>query len=321
MEKDLKNILARGRVRAICISKERGTEKQAVPEGHFLVDFGIQGDAHAGNWHRQVSLLSYDKVEAFNQRGADVSDGAFGENLVVEDIDFASLPVGTRLCAGTAQLEMTQIGKECHSHCAIYKRMGECIMPREGVFARVIQEGIIRPGDDMTAIAPQEDRPFQAAVITLSDKGARGERKDESGPAAVQLLQEAGYQVAETLLIADEPEVLKKHLIRLADSRQVDLIITSGGTGFSLRDQTPEATLAVADRNAPGIAEAIRAQSMTITNRVMLSRGVSVIRGKTLIINLPGSPKAVKESLGFILESLGHGLAVLRGSATECARS
>ena len=321
MEKDLKNILARGRVRAICISKERGTEKQAVPEGHFLVDFGIQGDAHAGNWHRQVSLLSYDKVEAFNQRGADVSDGAFGENLVVEDIDFASLPVGTRLCAGTAQLEMPQIGKECHSHCAIYKRMGECIMPREGVFARVIQEGIIRPGDDMTAIAPQEDRPFQAAVITLSDKGARGERKDESGPAAVHMLHEAGYQVAETLLIADEPEVLKKHLIRLADSRQVDLIITSGGTGFSLRDQTPEATLAVADRNAPGIAEAIRAQSMTITNRAMLSRGVSVIRGKTLIINLPGSPKAVKESLGFILESLGHGLAVLRGSATECARS
>ena len=321
MEKDLKNILARGRVRAICISKERGTEKQAVPEGHFLVDFGIQGDAHAGNWHRQVSLLSYDKVEAFNQRGADVSDGAFGENLVVEDIDFASLPVGTRLCAGTAQLEMTQIGKECHSHCAIYKRMGECIMPREGVFARVIQEGIIRPGDDMTAIAPQEDRPFQAAVIPLSDKGARGERKDESGPAAVHMLHEAGYQVAETLLIAHEPEVLKKHLIRLADSRQVDLIITSGGTGFSLRDQTPEATLAVADRNAPGIAEAIRAQSMTITNRAMLSRGVSVIRGKTLIINLPGSPKAVKESLGFILESLGHGLAVLRGSATECARS
>ena len=321
MEKDLKNILARGRVRAICISKERGTEKQAVPEGHFLVDFGIQGDAHAGNWHRQVSLLSYDNVEAFNQRGADVSDGAFGENLVVEGIDFASLPVGTRLCAGTAQLEMTQIGKECHSHCAIYKRMGECIMPREGVFARVIQEGIIRPGDDMTAIAPQEDRPFQAAVITLSDKGARGERKDESGPAAVHMLHEAGYQVAETLLIADEPEVLKKHLIRLADSRQVDLIITSGGTGFSLRDQTPEATLAVADRNAPGIAEAIRAQSMTITNRAMLSRGVSVIRGKTLIINLPGSPKAVKESLGFILESLGHGVAVLRGSATECARN
>ncbi len=320
MEKDLKNILARGRVRAICISKERGTEKQAVPEGHFLVDFGIEGDAHAGKWHRQVSLFSYDKVEDFNERGADVFDGAFGENLVVEGMDFAALPVGTRLYAGTVELEMTQIGKECHSHCAIYKRMGECIMPSEGVFAGVKQEGVIRPGDDGDRNCPEEDRPFKAAVITLSDKGARGERKDESGPAR-QLLEEAGYEVAETLLIADEPEELKKQLIRLADGRQVDLIITSGGTGFSLRDQTPEATLAVAERNAPGIAEAIRAQSMTITNRAMLSRGVSVIRGKTLIINLPGSPKAVKESLGFILESLGHGLAVLRGSATECARS
>lgn len=321
MEKDLKNILARGRVRAVCISKVRGTEKVSVPEGHFLADFGIQGDAHAGSWHRQVSLLSYDQVAAFNQRGANVSDGAFGENLVVEGIDFASLPVGTIFCAGTAQLEMTQIGKECHSHCAIYKRMGECIMPRQGVFAKVIQEGIIRPGDEMTAFAPREDRPYQAAVITLSDKGARGERKDESGPAAVKLLQGAGFQVVEALLIADEPEVLKTQLIRLADSRQVDLILTSGGTGFSLRDQTPEATLAVAERNAPGIAEAIRAQSMAITNRAMLSRGVSVIRGKTLIINLPGSPKAVTESLGFILDSLAHGLAVLRGSASECARS
>ena len=310
-----------GRVRAICISPARGTEKQAVPEGHFLVNFGIEGDAHGGNWHRQVSLLSYDKVEAFNQRGAGVADGAFGENLVVEGIDFSSLPVGTRLIAGTAELEMTQIGKECHSHCAIYKRMGECIMPREGVFAKVVKEGIIRPGDEMKVVAPDSGRPFTAAVITLSDKGARGERKDESGPTAARMLTEAGYEVVETLLLADDPESLKKQLIRLADSRQVDLVVTSGGTGFSMRDQTPEATLAVADRNAPGIAEAIRSQSMAITKRAMLSRGVSVIRKKTLIVNLPGSPKAVGESLGFILDSLDHGLAVLRGSASECARS
>ncbi len=310
-----------GQVRAICISPARGTEKQAVPEGHFLVNFGIEGDAHGGNWHRQVSLLSYDKVEAFNQRGAGVADGAFGENLVVEGIDFSSLPVGTRLIAGTAELEMTQIGKECHSHCAIYKRMGECIMPREGVFAKVVKEGIIRPGDEMKVVAPDSGRPFTAAVITLSDKGARGERKDESGPTAARMLTEAGYEVVETLLLADDPESLKKQLIRLADSRQVDLVVTSGGTGFSMRDQTPEATLAVADRNAPGIAEAIRSQSMAITKRAMLSRGVSVIRKKTLIVNLPGSPKAVGESLGFILDSLDHGLAVLRGSASECARS
>ncbi|MGN0371763.1 MAG: molybdopterin-binding protein [Enterocloster sp.] len=309
-----------GVVKAICISDIRGIEKHSVPEGHFLIDFGIEGDAHGGNWHRQVSLLSYDKVKAFNERGANVDDGAFGENLVVEGLDFRAMPVGTRLYAGDVELEMTQIGKECHSHCAIYKRMGECIMPREGVFARVIKEGVIRPGDVMRTEPPAADRPFTAAVITLSDKGSKGERKDESGPAAKEMLEQAGYDVVELLLLPDEPAQLKTQLIRLADSRQVDLILTSGGTGFSLRDQTPEATMAVADRNAPGIAEAIRSKSMAVTDRAMLSRGVSVIRKKTLIVNLPGSPKAVKESLGFILDSLDHGLKILRGSASECAR-
>ena len=310
-----------GVVKAICISPERGTEKQRIAEGHFIKEFGIEGDAHGGSWHRQVSLLSYDKVEAFNRQGADVEDGAFGENLVVAGIDFSALPVGTRLKAGTAELEMTQIGKECHSHCNIYRRMGDCIMPREGVFAKVVKAGIIRPGDAMEVELPSANRPFTAAVITLSDKGSSGERVDESGPAAGELLAAAGYEVVEMLLLPDEPEVLKKHLIRLADSRQVDLILTSGGTGFSLRDRTPEATMAVAERNAPGIAEALRYQSMQITDRAMLGRGVSVIRGQTLIVNLPGSPKAVRESIGFIIHALDHGLQILRGSASECART
>lgn len=313
-----KDVLPTGVVKAVCISDRKGIEKRAIEEGHFLVDFGIEGDAHGGKWHRQVSLLSYDKVKAFNERGANVDDGAFGENLVVEGLDFRALPVGTRLYAGTAQLVMTQIGKECHSHCAIYKRMGECIMPKEGVFAEVMKEGIIRPGDEMRIELPADDRPFTAAVITLSDKGARGQRKDESGPAAKEMLEQAGYVVVETLLLPDEPALLKTQLMRLADGRQVDLVLTSGGTGFSMRDQTPEATMAVADRNAPGIAEFIRYKSMQITDRAMLSRGVSVIRGKTLIVNLPGSPKAVRESLGFIMDSLDHGLKILRGSASEC---
>ncbi|WP_367933173.1 MogA/MoaB family molybdenum cofactor biosynthesis protein, partial [Enterocloster citroniae] len=184
----------------------------------------------------------------------------------------------------------------------------------------VVKEGIIRPGDVMRMELPAQDRPLTAAIITLSDKGARGERKDESGPAAKEMLEQAGYEVVETLLIPDEPALLKTQLIRLADGRQLDLILTSGGTGFSLRDQTPEATLAIADRNAPGIAEAIRFKSLQITDRAMLSRGASVIRGRTLIVNLPGSPKAVRESLGFIMDSLEHGIKILRGSASECAR-
>ena len=136
-----------GVVKAVCTSEKKGVEKHSVPEGHFLKDFGIEGDAHAGKWHRQVSLLSYDKVKEFNESGAQVEDGAFGENLVVEGIDFRSLPVGMMIYIGDVVLRMTQIGKECHSHCAIYKRMGECIMPREGVFAVVIQGGKIKKGD------------------------------------------------------------------------------------------------------------------------------------------------------------------------------
>ena len=161
---------------------------------------------------------------------------------------------------------------------------------------------------------------FQAAIITLSDKGYKGEREDLSGPAAKEMLVKAGYEVVEMILIPDEPEMLKKELIRLSDEVKVDLVLTSGGTGFSLRDQTPEATLEIMDRNAPGISEYMRMKSCEITDRGMLSRGVSVIRKGTLIINLPGSPKAVKENLGFILNALDHGLKILKGSASECAR-
>lgn len=138
-----------GTVKAVCISEKKGTPKKNIGEALFIEDYGVEKDAHAGKWHRQVSLLSYDKIEEFRARGAEVEDGAFGENLVVEGIDFRSLPVGTRLCCGEVILEMTQIGKECHHGCQIYQKMGDCIMPREGVFARVIRGGKIRIGDEM----------------------------------------------------------------------------------------------------------------------------------------------------------------------------
>ncbi|MCD8143040.1 MAG: MOSC domain-containing protein [Clostridiales bacterium] len=310
-----------GKVIAVCTSAVRGTQKKTVDSGYFAVDWGIQGDAHAGNWHRQVSLLSADKIEAFNQRGANVAPGAFGENLVVEGFDFRALPVGTLLRCGDVLLEMTQIGKDCHSHCEIYKKMGDCIMPREGVFARVLEPGTITVGDEMVIVPRTTPRPWQAAVITLSDKGARGEREDKSGPAIAARLKENGYEVVEQLLLADDPAALKKQLMRLADQRQLDLILTTGGTGFSPRDTTPEATLAVADRQVPGIAEAIRAASLAITKRAMLSRAVSVIRGKTLIINLPGSPKACMESMDVFLDTIPHGMGLLRNEVQDCART
>lgn len=310
-----------GKVVAVCVSSERGTQKQNVGSGRFAVGWGIEGDAHAGRWHRQVSMLGLDQIAAFNARGAGVEPGAFGENLVVEGFEFRALPVGTLLRCGGVLLEITQIGKECHNHCEIYRRMGDCIMPREGVFARVLCEGVIRVGDEMAVEARQGVRPWQSAVITLSDKGARGERMDESGPAIAGRLKAAGYEVVEQLLIADDAEMLKKQLCRLADQRQLDLVLTTGGTGFSPRDVTPEATLAVAERSAPGIAEAIRAASLAVTSRAMLSRGAAVIRGKTLIINLPGSPKACMESMDVFLDVVPHGLELLRGEASDCARA
>lgn len=145
-----------GKIMAVCISEKRGTQKKNIDKVRLIENFGLKGDAHGGNWHRQVSLLSYEKVRAFEEKGISVEDGAFGENLLVEGFDFKTLPVGTRFRCGEALLEMTQIGKECHSHCEIYQAVGDCIMPREGVFARVLHGGEIQIGDELE-IVPSSD--------------------------------------------------------------------------------------------------------------------------------------------------------------------
>jgi len=306
-----------GIVKAVCAADVRGVQKQDVTSARLQVGWGLEGDAHGGDWHRQVSLISYDVVKKFNELGAGVNHGAFGENLVVEGIDFRALPIGSRLKCGDCVLEITQIGKECHTRCQIYHKMGDCIMPREGVFARVIQSGIISAGDTMELLASTK-KGLSAAIIVISDKCSKGEREDKSGPIIEEMLKDAGYNVVGQVLVPDEQKTIENELINLADRQQADLILTTGGTGFSRRDITPEATLAVAERQAPGIAEAIRSHSLKITNRAMFSRAVSVIRGGTLIINLPGSPKAVGESLEYVLPFLKHGLEILRGDAHEC---
>lgn len=145
-----------GKIMAVCISEKRGTQKKNIEKVRLIENFGLEGDAHGGNWHRQVSLLSYEKVRVFEEKGISVEDGAFGENLLVEGFDFKTLPVGTRFRCGDALLEMTQIGKECHSHCEIYQAVGDCIMPREGVFARVLHGGEIQIGDELE-IVPSSD--------------------------------------------------------------------------------------------------------------------------------------------------------------------
>ena len=145
-----------GNIIAVCISEKKGTQKRNADYAVFIEDWGLEGDAHAGKWHRQVSLLSHDKIEAFRAKGAEVIDGAFGENLVVSGIDFRTLPIGSRFACNDVLLELTQIGKECHNGCEIYKKMGDCIMPREGVFSRVLHGGTISVGDSLTVLPPVE---------------------------------------------------------------------------------------------------------------------------------------------------------------------
>lgn len=161
---------------------------------------------------------------------------------------------------------------------------------------------------------------FNIGIITASDKGAKGEREDISGKTIAAMLSGLGY-IKHYVVVPDELEVLSREMIDMADNLEVDLILTTGGTGLGPRDVTPEATLAVVDRQVPGIAEAMRAKSLEKTNRAMLSRAVAGTRGRTLIINLPGSPKGVQECLEVVLPALEHGLAILKGEASECARS
>lgn len=303
-----------GKVMAVSISEKRGTTKKNVEKAYIRKDWGIEGDAHAGNWHRAVSLLSYEKLSAFNEndKGIKVGYGDFAENIVVSGIDFARLPLGIRFRCGSVIFRMTQIGKECHSDCEIRRLTGDCIMPREGVFAVPESDGEIKVGDDFDIIP-------SVAVITVSDSSAKGEREDKAGPIIKEAMESLGYLVSESHIVSDDREPLAKLLAEIADEGRAQLVLTTGGTGFSPRDNTPEATMDIAEKPVPGIPEAMRAYSMKITSRAMLSRGTAAIRKRTLIVNLPGSPKAVKENLEVLLPALGHGIDILTGAAANCA--
>ena len=161
---------------------------------------------------------------------------------------------------------------------------------------------------------------FTVGIITSSDKGYRGEREDKSGQVIEEIVSQNGFKVIKKVVLPDEKDLLEKEMINMCDNLNVNLLLTTGGTGFSKRDLTPEATKSVIEREALGIVEAIRFYSLQITKRAMLSRATSGIRQNTLIINLPGSPKACKEALDFVLDDVKHGIEILLGEAKECAR-
>jgi molybdenum cofactor synthesis domain-containing protein len=302
------------KVVSVNISTKKGMIKHPVEKIELKINHGIVNDAHAGDWHRQISLLdlsSFDKMH--NTANVALRPGIFAENITTEGIDLWSLPIGTRLQIGPTLLEITQIGKECHRHCQVFKEVGDCVMPREGIFAVVIKEGVIKAGEAVKIIPT-----IRVAILTLSDKGYSGERQDLSGPALAEALQGKAV-VANQDILPDDFEQIKAKLIEYAD-QGLDLVFTTGGTGFAPRDVTPEATRAVVERSVPGIVEAIRMQSLKITPHAMLSRATAGIRGKTLIINFPGSPKAALECLDVFLPVMNHAVETLRGDAYECAQ-
>lgn len=325
-----------GTIRAVSISVVRGTAKREASSGLLVPGHGLEGDAHAGDWHRQVSLLANESVDKMRTKGLEVGPGAFGENLTTQGLDLVHLPLGTLFVIepaagptravetkagrvpGGAILELTQIGKECHDHCAIFRQVGDCVMPREGVFTRVLRGGPVAAGDRITVL----EGVFRVAILTASDKGARGEREDVSGETLRRQIEaEAGWLVVEKVILPDDRQAIASRLAGWADEGRADLILTTGGTGLAPADVTPEATLDVAERAVPGLAEAMRAAGRTKTPRAVLSRAVAVLRRRTLIINLPGSPAGARESLEAILPALGHGLETMTGHAAECGRN
>ena len=306
-----------GKIVAVCSSKAKGVPKENIGEAKLIAGWGMEGDAHAGKWHRQISLLSDKSIEKMRtmarEKGLDLRPGDFAENLTITGLELSSLPVGTYLKVGEALLEVTQIGKSCHHECEIFKKIGRCVMPQEGIFARVLVGGWVRTED---VIEIWQGIPV--GIITASDKGAKGEREDGSGKEIEALVEKIQGTVIAYQVLPDEKEILAKAMIEMIDELGVGLLLTTGGTGFSPRDVTPEATLSVIERAVPGLPEAMRRESFLVSPRAMLSRAVAGIRGRSLIVNLPGSPKAVRECMEVILPVLPHALGILRGTDGEC---
>jgi len=311
------------KVEALCISRNRGEPKRPVDASEFRENHGLAGDAHAGPWHRQVSLLAAEDIESVRSRLPRLQPGDFAENVVVSGVDLKRLGLGSRLRLGKdAVLRITQIGKICHRPCPIGEATGDCIMPRVGLFARVEAGGPVRTGDAVEVLEAVPPERWQAVVLTLSDRCSRGEATDTAGPAAAELVtKRLGAHVYRIEVLPDNRDTIAGRLKHYCDGHSIDLVLAVGGTGFSPQDVTPEAIRDVVDRLAPGLDEAMRAASLRKTPHAMLSRGVSGIRGRTLIVSLPGSERAAVENLEAVMPALEHGLAKLRGDASDCGRT
>ena len=306
-----------GKIQAISVSDRKGVIKENVPSAFFENDFGIKGDAHAGKWHRQVSLLALESVKKMQDKGLKVKSGDFAENITTVDIDLLSLPVGTKLQIGSIELIISQIGKVCHHKCAVYYHAGECVMPKEGIFGVVRGNGELKVGDEIKNLGKDG---YSVGIITLSDRASKGEYEDLTGPALEKYISEnLKTSFIRKEIIADDKDKLDITLKDFADIQNLDLIITNGSTGISPRDIAPDVTIEVIEKRLPGFEEVMRAESFKITVNSIVSRAVCGTRKNSLIINLPGSPKGAVENLGFIMPAIEHTIKKLQGDKSDCA--
>lgn len=309
----------KARIVSINVSEEKGTIKRPIPKAE-IDELGIVGDAHSGLWHRQVSFLSSESILSFSAAmgGRQILPGEFAENITTENLDISSAAILDRFQIGGVELEVTQIGKECHGDsCAIFREIGKCVMPKDGIFCRVLKAGKIKTGDEIV-FTP---RPFVFRVITVSDRASKGVYEDRSGPRIVDLINAAmkpkrWRPTVESSVIPDDAEKLRNE-IRSAVQKGVDVLVTTGGTGIGPKDLTPDVVTEMCDKLVPGIMEYIRWKFGKDKPNALLSRSVAGVIDRTLVFSLPGSVRGAQEYMGEILPMLDHLVFMLHGLDTH----
>jgi len=307
-----------GFVKSICISAKKGVRKYQVESAYMEKNKGILNDAHGDGGFRQVSLLSNVLIEEFaNENSIKIDDGIFGENIITEGLNLSDFKKRTEFqIGGCSRILIVQHGKECHdNNCPIGQQTGKCLMPESGTFVKVLSSGELHPGQRISKL---RDQVFLIGFITISDKASSGARADRTLETMQNSLLNTEYELIDHAVVPDEPSLIEKKILNMTDFQYIDLVITCGGTGLSIRDITPEVTKSIISREIPGIAEILRAESYKITPYSSLSRGIAGTRKKSIIVNLPGSPKAVKESIPILLPMLDHAIIKVQGDTEEC---
>ena len=296
---------------SVNISDIKGIVKHPV-ESIVLTSTGIAGDAHAGHWHRQVSLLAQESITQAEQKANNTfPPGTFAENITTKGIELHKTALFDRFINDNVELEVTQIGKKCHNTCAIGKQIGNCIMPLEGIFCRVIKGGELKPGNVLNYVP----KIMKVHIITLSDRASKGIYEDRSGPLIKDLMTDHFTSVnrhflIENTILPDDRKLLRETINRLV-RQNTDIIVTTGGTGIGPRDISPDVIKPMLEKEITGIMELVRVKYGMQNPNAVISRSVAGTIENTLVYCLPGSPKAISEYMTEILPTLEHSFKMI----------